>query len=115
MSFFLSSVFPFAPCCAVPLVSSNTVLHAYGTMSSIVCSLAPQDKAKLKVKVKLNLHSIVSLESVQQIDEADVEEPVTETPAPEASEAAPEAMAEDGAEAPAPANGEVCVCGPRRG
>lgn len=87
-------------------------------------------EAKLKVKVRLNLHGLVSVESVQSIEEEEYEEPVApatpkpaEAPAPAAdgdtkmedadaakdeaapaAEAAPEAAA--AAEAPAPMEAE---------
>lgn len=39
------------------------------------------DKAKLKVRLALNLHGITSVESVQQIDEEEYEETVKKQPA----------------------------------
>ena len=38
------------------------------------------DKAKLKVKVRLNLHGLVTVESVQQVEEEEYEEVVKKAP-----------------------------------
>lgn len=60
---------------------------------------AGEDKAKLKVKVHINLHGILAVESVQAVEETTI---VEEAPAPPPEAAAPKA-AEDGAEATADA------------
>ena len=38
--------------------------------------IPPGERAKLKVKVRLNLHGVVSVESAQQIEEEEYEETV---------------------------------------